>query len=356
MIARRLLQRPRTNSASHPCVGSTVSIVCDGLVTADSARLPDFVSAVARNVTYASVGREALLPFRITEYRRSCADFMFLANASSAELESCWDARHMLALPLSVADTLRDWATACCFSAGSERCARPEVLRSIVAIIDAYVWQYDPTMTPARLVGEWINVSAGATGPVRRFACGHSERVARLSTRIAEQLGCKGRQLTTMYVAGLLHDVGKVGVDTEILHKPGKLTEEEYGQVKTHPEVGYEMLLGIEPLSDVLPAVLSHHEQWNGGGYPHGLAGEEIPLIARIAAVADAHDAMTSDRPYRDSMPRAQVRRVFEEGAAIHWDPVVVDAYYAITGDCCEQDDVPFNPPRCFASHSNECA
>ena len=288
---------------------------------------------------------------KLTIFEVSSTDFMFLATASRAASESSWDARQMLTLPLSVADTLRDWATASCFSAGSQRCARPEVLHSIVAIIDAYVWQYDPTMTPARLVREWMDVSAGAAGPARRFACGHSERVARLATRIAEQLGWKGRQLTTMYLAGLLHDVGKVGVDAEILHKPGKLTEEEYGQIQAHPEIGYEMLLGIESLSDVLPAVRYHHEQWNGGGYPHGLAGEETPVIARIAAVADAHDAMTSDRPYRSGMPVAQVRRVFEEGAATHWDPVVVDAYYAIIGDCFDPGDVSFNLPRCFTTH-----
>lgn len=104
-------------------------------------------------------------------------------------------------------------------------------------------------------------------------------------------------------MSGLLHDVGKIGIDDNVLRKAGRLTDAEFEHIKKHPELGYKILADIKQLSDVLPAVLHHHEQWDGKGYPMGLSGEDIPQLARIMSVADAYDAMTSDRPYRAGMP-----------------------------------------------------
>ena len=134
------------------------------------------------------------------------------------------------------------------------------------------------------------------------YTCGHSERVARVAVRLAEELGCDRKQIDTIYLSGLLHDVGKIGIDDEVLRKPGKLTEAEYEHIKTHAQIGHRILGDIKQLDDVLPVVLHHHEQWNGHGYPRGLSGDEIPLLARIVAVADSFDAMGSDRPYRQGM------------------------------------------------------
>jgi HD-GYP domain-containing protein (c-di-GMP phosphodiesterase class II) len=136
-----------------------------------------------------------------------------------------------------------------------------------------------------------------------------------------------------MYMAGLVHDIGKIGIADSVLRKPGRLTEAEFEHIKLHPELGYKILKDIKQLSDVLPVVLHHHEQWDGRGYPHGLAGEQIPFLARICAVADAYDAMSSDRPYRKGMPEEKVVRIFKEGAGSQWDADVVNAFFRALDD-----------------------
>ena len=137
------------------------------------------------------------------------------------------------------------------------------------------------------------------------YTCGHSDRVARIAVRLAKELGCDAEMLHTLYMAGLLHDIGKIGIDDAVLRKPGKLTEAEFEHIKQHPELGYRILADIKQLADVLPAVLHHHEQWDGKGYPFKLAGDQIPLIARIVAVADAYDAMTQRPPLSPRHARA---------------------------------------------------
>jgi HD-GYP domain-containing protein (c-di-GMP phosphodiesterase class II) len=135
------------------------------------------------------------------------------------------------------------------------------------------------------------------------YTSGHSDRVALMGQRIGEQMGLDERTCQQLYMSGLLHDIGKIGVPDDVLGKPGKLTDEEFEQIKRHPVIGYDILKHLDQLSYALPGVLHHHESFDGTGYPHGLAGEEIPLFGRILAVADAFDAMTSDRPYRSGMP-----------------------------------------------------
>ena len=131
-------------------------------------------------------------------------------------------------------------------------------------------------------------------------------------------------------MAGLLHDIGKIGVNDSVLRKPGALTDDEFAQIKMHPELGFNILKGIKQLSDILPAVLHHHENWDGTGYPHKLAGEDIPEIARVMAVADAYDAMTSDRPYRKGMSIEKVEQIFRKGSGQQWDARVIDTYFRI--------------------------
>jgi HD-GYP domain-containing protein (c-di-GMP phosphodiesterase class II) len=160
------------------------------------------------------------------------------------------------------------------------------------------------------------------------YTCGHSERVARIAVRLAKELGWDGEQLNTIYMTGLLHDIGKIGIQEGVLRKQGGLTDEEYGHIKTHPELGRKILADLKPLGEVLLGVLHHHERWNGRGYPAALAGEQIPEIARILAVADSYDAMTSNRPYRQGMPLEKVHRIFEQGRGTQWDPRVIDAYF----------------------------
>ena len=160
------------------------------------------------------------------------------------------------------------------------------------------------------------------------YTCGHSDRVARVAVRLAEEMGCDTETLNTIYLSGLLHDIGKIGIDDNVLRKPGKLTEVEYEHIKLHSEIGYRILKDLRQLDDVLPVVLHHHEQWDGKGYPHKLAADNIPLMARIVAVADSFDAMGSDRPYRNGMPEDRLDQVLRDGAGKQWDPSVVDAFF----------------------------
>ncbi len=162
-----------------------------------------------------------------------------------------------------------------------------------------------------------------------QYTRGHSERVAVVAHRLASELGKKPADLDNIYLSGLLHDIGKVGIDDGVLRKPGKLTEEEFDQIKLHPVIGHDILAGISGLNEILPGVRSHHENFDGTGYPDRLAEADIPEMARIMAVADAYDAMGSDRPYRNGMPVEKIEKIFEEGRGTQWDPEVLDAYFA---------------------------
>jgi putative nucleotidyltransferase with HDIG domain len=157
------------------------------------------------------------------------------------------------------------------------------------------------------------------------YTCGHSSRVAELAVELAGRLGYSEEELSTIRMAGILHDIGKIGVEDSVLRKPGKLTDEEFAQIKQHPVLGFEILKGIKPFRKILPAVRHHHEAWDGTGYPDGLAGECIPRDAQVIAVADAFDAMTSDRPYRPGMPVSKVVHIFREGRGRQWAADVVD-------------------------------
>jgi putative nucleotidyltransferase with HDIG domain len=156
---------------------------------------------------------------------------------------------------------------------------------------------------------------------------GHSERVAAYTMLIAQQLNLSEAELQHIEHGALLHDIGKIGVPDHILYKPGPLTPEEWEVMKQHPVIGYKMCMKIEMLRPAAPIVLHHHERWDGRGYPYGLNGAEIPLGARIFAIADTLDAMTSDRPYRKALSFAQAREEIERCAGSQFDPELVRVF-----------------------------
>jgi HD-GYP domain-containing protein (c-di-GMP phosphodiesterase class II) len=165
------------------------------------------------------------------------------------------------------------------------------------------------------------------------YTCGHSERVARIAVRLAEVLGMPAAQRSDLYLMGLLHDVGKIGVDDAILKKPGPLSPDEYRQIQRHVEIGVQILTDLKKLNHLLPGVKHHHESLDGNGYPSGLAGDRIPYEARILAVADAYDAMSSTRPYRRRLTPSQIDEILEKGSGVQWDPKIVDALFACRVD-----------------------
>jgi HD-GYP domain-containing protein (c-di-GMP phosphodiesterase class II) len=137
-------------------------------------------------------------------------------------------------------------------------------------------------------------------------------------------------QAERVRLAGILHDMGKIGVPEAVLLKPGKLTDEEFEAIKRHPTIGFNILKDIEPLEDVLPGVLYHHERWDGTGYPHRLQGGNIPLLGRVLAVADAFDAMSSDRAYRPRIPRERVLMEMKKGAGTQWDAELIKVFLTL--------------------------
>ncbi len=158
-----------------------------------------------------------------------------------------------------------------------------------------------------------------------RYTSGHSKRVAEYAFMIAGRLGKDRDEQELIYRAGLLHDVGKIRVPAEIINKPGRLTEEEYNTIKIHPMTGYHILRGISDDNSIAIGAKYHHERYDGKGYPNGLAGEKIPEIARILAVADAYDAMASNRSYRNVLPQEVVRSEIENGRGTQFDPKIAD-------------------------------
>jgi response regulator RpfG family c-di-GMP phosphodiesterase len=162
------------------------------------------------------------------------------------------------------------------------------------------------------------------------YTKGHSGRVAEYAREIARRFGYDRKQQDEIYMMGLLHDVGKIGVPDSVINKPGRLTEEEFAQIKTHPVLGDRILSKIQERPKLAVGARWHHERYDGTGYPDGLSGEEIPEEARIIAVADAYDAMSSRRSYRGILPQVTVRREIENGKGTQFDPVFADLMLAV--------------------------
>jgi HD-GYP domain-containing protein (c-di-GMP phosphodiesterase class II) len=159
---------------------------------------------------------------------------------------------------------------------------------------------------------------------------GHSRRVSEMAVRLGKQMGLSDEQLSQLYRGSLLHDIGKIAVPDSILLKKGKLTAQEMEQVRLHPQHALMFMEQIEFLRPALDVPYAHHEKWDGSGYPRGLKGKEIPLLARIFAIVDVWDALTSDRPYRAAMPMTEALDEIQDGSGNHFDPQIVDAFMAM--------------------------
>ena len=172
-----------------------------------------------------------------------------------------------------------------------------------------------------RLMMGLLHTMVAAIDAKDAYTRGHSVRVALFARRLAAAAGMTADEQERVYLSGLLHDVGKIGVDDAVIRKPGKLDDDEFAQIKRHPQIGHRILGRVPNIDDVLPGVLYHHEKYDGRGYPEGLAGAEIPRLGRLLCVADSFDAMTSSRTYRVAMPietaLAEVRRC----AGTQFDP-----------------------------------
>jgi putative nucleotidyltransferase with HDIG domain len=206
------------------------------------------------------------------------------------------------------------------------------------ALLSSLVSQTRIALTNAKLYGDMkenyiktIKALAIAVDAKDTYTHGHSENVMNIAADLAEVMKVEEQQMGIIRDAALLHDIGKIGIPGYILNKPGPLTYEEFnGVMKTHSTLGANIVRDVPFLQELYPLILYHHEDYDGSGYPEGLEGDEIPIGARIIHVADAFEAMTSKRPYRNSLGNAEALRRLTEGRGSHFDPTVVDALMVV--------------------------
>lgn len=181
------------------------------------------------------------------------------------------------------------------------------------------------------------------------YTKGHSDRVSEYAVLIGKKLGLSDEDINTLRVGGLFHDIGKIGVPDSILSKDSKLTDDEYSKIKKHPIIGADILSNDTIFSNVLPVVKYHHERYDGNGYPENLKGEDIPYLARITAIADSFDAMTSKRTYRDSLPLDVVKSEIKRCKGSQFDPNYADAFLDILNNeysKIEEIRAKYNPEK----------
>ncbi|HYW80910.1 MAG TPA: HD domain-containing phosphohydrolase [Thermoguttaceae bacterium] len=251
----------------------------------------------------------------------------------------------LVVVPLIEGENLFGWLAALNHLSDAEfGTVEAKLLSSVAAILGIHSGNIELYRQQSELLAGIVHALTSAIDAKDPYTCGHSDRVAQVSVRLAQEFDFDTQMLNTIYLSGLLHDIGKIGIQDNVLRKPGRLDDEEYEHIKSHVEIGHRILRDLSKLEEVLPVVLYHHESWDGGGYPQHLGAEEIPLTARIVAVADSYDAMGSDRPYRKRMPDEKINAIFREGSGKQWDPEVVDAFFRARDDiraitCADQGE-----------------
>ena len=155
----------------------------------------------------------------------------------------------------------------------------------------------------------------------------HSKRVGEIAEQIATKMGLSEETIHNLKTAGMMHDIGKIGIDESILNNPGRLTDIEWEEIRRHPEIGYRILNTVSEFSDIATCVLEHHEHWDGRGYPRGLKGDQISLEARIVGFADAYDAMTTSRTYRNALDEPNALEEIQQCAGTQFDPDIVQLF-----------------------------
>jgi putative nucleotidyltransferase with HDIG domain len=215
----------------------------------------------------------------------------------------------------------------------SQEMYTPEALQ----LLTVFASQTASAIENARLYGqmremnnEIIRSFAQAVEAKDIYTRGHSDQVAYYATKLGRKLKLSKLELDHLYLAGIVHDIGKIGVPDHILNKPSHLTDDEYAIMKKHPEVGINILNQVGSLQDILPIIYHHHERIDGTGYPDGLSGEQIPFLAKVISVVDAFEAMSSDRAYRKALPVAKVKDILADGAGQQWEKDLVAAWMEI--------------------------
>jgi HD-GYP domain-containing protein (c-di-GMP phosphodiesterase class II) len=249
-------------------------------------------------------------------------------------VEQCPGVRNLVAAAILEGQTVSGWIVACNSEYRDEfGTVEASLLSSVALIVSTHLRNINLFLEQEELLVSFVRSLVSTLDAKDSYTRGHSERVALVARRLARQLNLPPRDQEAIHLSALLHDIGKIGVEDAILRKPGRLTEAEMRKLRLHPVIGDDILSGLKNLRHILPGVRHHHENFDGTGYPDGLDGEAIPLMARILAVADAYDAMGSNRPYRGGMPLSQVEKILTDGSGQQWDPAIIRAYFASRDD-----------------------
>jgi HD-GYP domain-containing protein (c-di-GMP phosphodiesterase class II) len=207
------------------------------------------------------------------------------------------------------------------------------VLEAIGAQVGLRLENIRLTLELARQQASSIQALAAAIEVKDRYTSGHTKRVGAYADAIVVHLPIIAIEKEKIRLAGVLHDIGKIGVPDRILLKPSRLTEEEWNEMRLHTEAGFDIVSQVAGLEEIAEILRHHHERWDGSGYPRGLKGDSIPFASRVIAVADTFDAIVTDRPYRAAMPPSEARDIIVELAGTHFDPVVVAAFESAFSD-----------------------
>jgi len=309
------------------CIALRTGVVTDEIGVSYSASGPD-------PVVHTEMARLSPEDFSALSRDRDWVELSRAGGHSGllASLPAC-DDLYVAALPVFLADSL---AAVLCVARAGGRHFSGEELEQARQLAD----QMAVALSNTRLVEElraftWgtLEAFARAIDAKSSWTAGHSERVTKMSMRIARTMGLPQNELEILHRGALLHDIGKLGISMEVLDKPGRLESAEIEHVKTHVEIGGRIIEPISAFADIMPIVTDHHERFDGAGYPKGLVGDEIDLKARILAVADTYDAMTSDRPYRKGFGHERALVMIVEESGMQFDPKVVEALLETVGD-----------------------
>ncbi|HZL36538.1 MAG TPA: HD domain-containing phosphohydrolase [Tepidisphaeraceae bacterium] len=259
-----------------------------------------------------------------------------LINDLAANPQFKWlgeHARHLLAVPLQRYDKTLGCLFALDKEIGDFDSADAKLLNSIANESAIYLENAKLFEDAHGLMMGLLHSLTSAVDAKDAYTCGHSERVALLSRHLSQAAGLGDYEVEQVYMAGLLHDVGKIGVPESVLQKTGKLTPEEFELMKKHPRIGARILQDVRQVKHLIPGVLHHHERFDGAGYPDGLAGAAIPLMGRIICLADSFDAMTSNRTYRKALPLEVALTEIRRCAGTHFDPELAEAFLGTNAD-----------------------
>ena len=310
----QLLPVSTADKMSSHAARTQSALLCYGDCPLDNAQFSELIAYLAPNAQHPAV----------------------VANRPLTEQPGwpCPQIREIIVVAIAEGENIFGWLAAVNHVKGEEfGTVEASLMSSVAAILGIHRGNIELYRQQSELLEGIVRALTSAIAAKDPYTRGHSDRVARVAVRLAKELGCDAKMLDMLYLAGLLHDIGKIGIDDSVLRKAGKLSDEEYKHIKQHVNIGHRILHDLSKLEDVLPVVLHHHESWDGRGYPQNLDAERIPLAARIVAVADAFDAMSSDRPYRKGMPDEKVDSILREGAGRQWDPKVIDAYFSARDD-----------------------